>query len=273
SRIVAVGDLHGDLPHAVRVLMMAGISDDSGNWVGGQTTFVQTGDIVDRGPDTIVLYEMMQRLTSQAAEAGGKVVALLGNHEVMNMQDDLRYVTKEDFESFGGREKRKFAWSKEGWLGQYLRTLDIVAIVNETVFMHGGMHPKWAKKGIDWINAEAHRALTTLTPDQLWQFPLFGDDGPLWYRGYAQDAEEVICGVLQKALDHLKVRRMVIGHTPQYDGRILGRCTGKVFVIDVGISSVYGGHAAALEIVGDTVRALYPTKPALILADSVGDGV
>lgn len=52
SRTVAIGDLHGDLPHALKVLTIAGLIDSDTNWIGGETTLVQTGDIVDRGKDT-----------------------------------------------------------------------------------------------------------------------------------------------------------------------------------------------------------------------------
>jgi hypothetical protein len=73
QRIVAVGDLHGDMKNSVATLRMAGIIDKALNWVGGDTIFVQTGDIVDRGDDTIALYKMFQRLKTEAAEAGGMV--------------------------------------------------------------------------------------------------------------------------------------------------------------------------------------------------------
>lgn len=57
---------------------------------------------------------------------------------------------------------------------------------------------------------------------------------------------------------------MVVGHTPQLDGRILSRCKGKFFVIDVGISRVYGGNSASLEIVQDKVYAVYPNRRILL---------
>lgn len=47
-RIVAVGDLHGDLGNAHKVLHMAGVVDADGNWSGDVDFFVQTGDIIDR---------------------------------------------------------------------------------------------------------------------------------------------------------------------------------------------------------------------------------
>lgn len=77
SRLVAVGDLHGDLEHALRVLRMARVVDGYGKWIASNTILVQTGDIVDRGRDTIALYRLFQDLSIK-----GHVVNLVGNHEV-----------------------------------------------------------------------------------------------------------------------------------------------------------------------------------------------
>jgi hypothetical protein len=78
----------------------------------------------------------------------------------------------------------------------------------------------------------------------------------LWYRGYVKQPEHVICRSLQNALDAIGAKRMIVGHTTQ-DGKILRRCHGRLYVIDVGITKVYGGHCGAIEIVGDTVTGLY----------------
>lgn len=112
-RIVAVGDLHGDLGNAYKVLHMAGVVDEEGAWSGGVDFFVQTGDIIDRsvrnmqssrvyainvlmtgcrGDDTIKLYALMDSLREQAPQKGGTVLTHLGNHEWMNVIGDWRYV-------------------------------------------------------------------------------------------------------------------------------------------------------------------------------------
>ncbi|KAI9206747.1 Metallo-dependent phosphatase-like protein [Polychytrium aggregatum] len=258
ARVVAVGDFHSDYPSTLKVLMLANITDKNGDWVGGSTTFVQTGDVVDRGPDTIKLYDMMRRLQKQAKEAGGRVVPLLGNHEVMNMANDLRYVTPEDFASFGGDEQRAHEWSAKGELGSWLRGLGITTKVGGTVFVHGGIHPSWARHGVRKLN-EMARAALTLPPDQIHRQAIFDGKSPIWYRGYASNPEATECAVLEQALNYLGAKRMVVGHTPQQSGKILKRCGGKVFVIDVGISRYYGFGYAALEILNDeTVNALYP---------------
>lgn len=80
-RIVAVGDLHGDYPNALRVLHFSGVVDESGNWSGNVDFFCQTGDIIDRGDDTIKLFTWMDQLREQALATGGIVLSHLGNHE------------------------------------------------------------------------------------------------------------------------------------------------------------------------------------------------
>ncbi|KAH8814692.1 Metallo-dependent phosphatase-like protein [Flagelloscypha sp. PMI_526] len=107
SHIVAVGDLHGDMPNARRVLNFAGVVDDFGDWTGDVDFFVQTGDIVDRGDDTIALFDWMDKLRGQATQTGGIVLSHLGNHEWMNAIGDWRYVYPSEIETFGGIEARQ----------------------------------------------------------------------------------------------------------------------------------------------------------------------
>lgn len=237
-RIIAVGDLHGDMENTLKTFRMAGIVNEKVEWIAGDSVFVQTGDVVDRGPDTIELYKMMIRLAKEAREAGGKVflkitqvLSVLGNHEVMNLMLDWRFVTPEDIDSFGGQEAREEAWDKNGWLGSYIRKLPICAWVNGTVFFHGGANPKWAALGVDGLNKLTHDGLAKLTSEEMWHYKIFGNDGPLWYRGYATSQEKSICDILDEALVGLNATRMVIGHTPQMSGQILSRCSNRVHVI------------------------------------------
>ncbi|KAF8627058.1 hypothetical protein AX17_006398 [Amanita inopinata Kibby_2008] len=105
--IVAVGDLHGDLPNAQRVLEFSGVVDKAGDWSGNVDFFVQTGDIIDRGDDTIALFDWMDKLREQAAAVGGTVMSHLGNHEWMNAIGDWRYVYPTEIETFGSVENRQ----------------------------------------------------------------------------------------------------------------------------------------------------------------------
>src|SRR5690349_13947042 len=100
QRIVAVGDVHGDYSQLVNVLQAAGVIDRKNKWTGGKTHLVQTGDVLDRGPDSRKAMDLLMELETQALKAGGRVHALLGNHETMNLYGDLRYVSKEEYASY-----------------------------------------------------------------------------------------------------------------------------------------------------------------------------
>src|SRR5262249_55844602 len=62
--------------------------------------------------------------------------------------------------------------------------------------------------------------------------------------------------------------RIVAAHTPRSKGRIQVRFGGAVFLIDTGMNAAFykGGQGSALEIDGDTVRAIYPGEPPQVLS-------
>ncbi len=244
-RIVAVGDLHGDLDNAVATLAMLGVVDAAGRWSGGDTVLVQTGDTVDRGPESRQVMALLRRLHDEAAAAGGRVIALLGNHEVMNLRGDLRYVAPEDVSAYGGDDLRRAAFAPAGEDGAWLRGLGAAARVGETVFVHGGILPAMAEGGVDALNERARAAL-----DAPGDPAVLGESGPFWYRGYVTDPEPTACPTLAEALRRLGARRMVVGHTTRRDGQVEARCGGALLVIDVGISDHYGGHLGAIELRG-----------------------
>lgn len=126
ARVIAVGDLHGDYDAWQSIARDAGLVDAKGKWAGGATVLVQTGDIADRGADSRRIIRELMRLQREAARAGGRVVALVGNHEAMNMTGDLRYVSPGEFAVFADVNSvrwRDVAWeaNKAGVLAAYRR--------------------------------------------------------------------------------------------------------------------------------------------------------
>ncbi|KAG0219085.1 hypothetical protein BGX33_004892 [Mortierella sp. NVP41] len=265
NRIVAVGDIHSDYKQALAVLQMAKIIDSKGDWIAGQDTFVQTGDNVDRGAGTIDVYKLLQKLRGQASAAGGAVINLFGNHEVMNLSGDLRYVTKEDTASFGGAAARKAAWDMQtGWIGKFVyNSFNITHIQNgHTLFSHADMSVEWAEKGIDQMNYLAHKALQA----KKFKEPVLTSDGPIWNRDLAKQeaGKDETCEVIESIKQTLGVQRMVSGHTAQTSGKVLSLCGGSYIGIDVGITAYYGANRAALEIIentdgSQTVSVIYPS--------------
>src|SRR5712671_8037328 len=121
--VVAIADVHNDFDDFVAILRRTGLTDKRNHWTAGKTTFVQTGDLLDRGPKPREVMDLMMALEKEAAQAGGRVVSLLGNHEVMNVMGDLRYVIPVNYGSFadGNSEKRQKAAYEEylKWKGSH----------------------------------------------------------------------------------------------------------------------------------------------------------
>jgi hypothetical protein len=104
ERVVAVADVHGAYDQFVAILQAVGIVDENGRWSGGRAHFVQMGDVVDRGPAARKALDLIWRLEREAARAGGRVHALLGNHEVLAMLGDVRYTSADEFREFRTRD-------------------------------------------------------------------------------------------------------------------------------------------------------------------------
>jgi Calcineurin-like phosphoesterase len=252
ARLVAIGDLHGDLDHTRRALRLAGAIDATDAWVGGKLVVVQTGDEIDRGDDERDILDEVDAWKAQAHAAGGELVALLGNHEIMNASQDFRYVTPGGLAAFaplaGGRAG---AMAPGGLYATRLAARPLFVDVGGTVFVHGGVLPKHVAYGLDAMNDELDAWLTgkRAAPPSV----VTGEDGPVWTRVYSEDPPD--CASLDETLVRLGAKRMVVGHTVQRGG-ITSACDGKVWRIDVGLSHAFGGPIEALQIEGDSVAVL-----------------
>jgi hypothetical protein len=121
--LIAIGDIHGDFDDFALLLQRVGLADKALHWSGGKSTLVQTGDLIDRGPKGRQVLDLLMSLEKEAATAGGEVRILLGNHEVMNILGDLRYVPAEAYASFADSEsenRRKAAYKEyAAWLAEH----------------------------------------------------------------------------------------------------------------------------------------------------------
>ena len=120
GRVVAIGDIHGEYANLVAILKQAGLLDDALRWSGRDATLVQLGDFTDRGADVRRVMDLFMALEGQARKAGGLVVVLLGNHEVMNLLGEMRDVTPAILATFadaGSEARREAAYQAYARLG------------------------------------------------------------------------------------------------------------------------------------------------------------
>ena len=293
DRIVAIGDVHGDYDQFIQILEDAELIDAQLQWAGGETHFVQTGDVPDRGPDTRKILDLLMKLEKQARKAGGYVHALVGNHEAMNIYGDLRYVIPEEFGAFTTPKspqllKREFEahlevldpqpedveayraqwdlahplgyvehrteFSPTGKYGRWIAKHNVIIKINDSVFLHGGIGPKYATFGLKELNRLAQAELRDLS--KIEGGVAIDTEGPLWYRGFAQNPESSERTHLEVVLANLDAKRIVIGHTVSA-GTIFPRFDGRVVMIDVGLGQYYGSRRACLVIENGVAFALH----------------
>ncbi|HEX7082285.1 MAG TPA: metallophosphoesterase [Gammaproteobacteria bacterium] len=193
SKIVVVPDIHGAYSELVALLEATDLVDANLDWIGGDATLVTLGDLVDRGAGSRKVLDLLMRLQRRAAEQGGAVHVLLGNHELMNLTGDLRYVSQADYAAFtdeespalrasayerfladrraaGGSEAdaraaferlyppgffaRERAFRADGRYGTWLLTLPALIVVNDTAFVHGGLPEIVASTGAAALNQQ-----------------------------------------------------------------------------------------------------------------------
>jgi len=146
EKIIAVGDIHGSYDNFVKILKMAGLVDDKLKWSGGKTHLVQTGDVMDRGDNTKDVFDLLMRLQKEAAEAGGKVHVLLGNHEEMNITGIVfrqpRYVSPKQFASFLPDDFRQ---KKETEFRKQLHNLSEIEANSDPTLLDSYFETKWEK--------------------------------------------------------------------------------------------------------------------------------
>ncbi len=253
GRLVALGDVHGDLDATRRALRLAGAIDESDQWIGGTLQLVQTGDILDRGDDEQAILDLFERITKEATAAGGAVYQLHGNHELMNAMGDFRYVTRGGFADFASepppepltKEARARAFFPGGSYAKKLAELDMVTVVGDSVFVHGGVLPRFVPE-LEKSNRDVRCFL--LGGHEQPPPAVLDSEGPLWTRAFSSDTPN--CSELEKTLSALGVKRMVVGHTPQLSG-ITSACDEKVWRIDTGMASYYQGPTEVLQIDAD----------------------
>jgi len=217
EKVVAFADVHGAYDELTALLRSVDVVDAELHWSGGRTHLVSLGDLLDRGADSRKVMDLLMRLQTEAAEAGGEVHVVLGNHEAMNVLGDLRYVARDEFAAYAPdedpaeRAARKaeflarqsgaateadfdkafppgfFAHRRmlgpDGKYGRWLLTLPAAIRINDIVYMHGGPSRVLDGRTLDQLDADYTRAVQEyLAAEKLLQ-----DAGLLYFEdGYGR---------------------------------------------------------------------------------------
>ncbi len=153
-----------------------------------------------------------------------------------------------------GYFEHRFQYGPNGKYGKWIQTHNTIIRINDTIFVHGGISPKYVDFDRDAINNRIRDELKDL---QLLKGGLAVDpEGPLWYRGLAKGEEPALLEHVKQLLQYHGARRIVVGHTPTA-GAVLPRFGGRVLLIDVGLAAYYGSRMSCLLMEGDSIYAIH----------------
>lgn len=260
--VFIVGDVHGEFDALARLLHRAGLIDADLRWSGGRSRLVFLGDLFDRGPDVTRLLWFLYRLEREAEAAGGRLHVVLGNHEVMVMTGDLRYVSgKEGLVAFRHQvEYSEMFDPRRSVLGRWLAGKPVLMRMDDVLLAHGGVSPAYA----DYTLRQLQDSLARFMDEELF---LLWDDGDealsrfagelaeaaeldsagvvealvrrhdfffspesiLWYRGLVNS--DTLDAHLDRVLERHDSRLHVVGHSVVH--RIQARYGGRVIAVDV----------------------------------------
>jgi len=172
KRIIAIGDVHGDIQLTISAFKLAKLIDEKLNWIADppDTVVVQVGDQIDScrffqgiydchsketeddTPDDINVLEFFDKIDKKAREKGGAVYSLLGNHELLNISGQFNYASYNNLKKFQykkhrGIKGRKDAFHPGGDLARYLACSRLSClIIGNNLFAHAGVLTEFLDK-------------------------------------------------------------------------------------------------------------------------------
>ncbi|MEO5946537.1 MAG: metallophosphoesterase [Chitinophagaceae bacterium] len=267
TKMFVVSDIEGEFKAFRELLQGNNIIDDKFNWTFGNGHLVLTGDFVDRGNRVTEVLWFIYSLEEKAKAAGGHVHFILGNHEIMNLNNDLRYVHPKYIESAAlMNESYLNLYSEHTELGRWFRTKNVIEKIGNVLFMHAGISTEINE--MDMSVSKINKLVRPCYGNTSGKYNsskvemLYSDAGPFWYRGY-YGKEKPSIDQIEHVLSSYKVKHIATGHTVIAD-TVSVLYNGKLFNTDVHHA---GGHSEGLLIDGNKFYRATPTGEKFLILD------
>jgi len=248
-RFLVVSDIHGEYEDLVEFFLNCGVIDENLRWNWGDGHLVIAGDIFDRGDRVTECLWLIYQLEMDSRKAGGRVHFLLGNHELMVLRGDDRYVNDKYLNGIvkKSRISHKDLYGPDMELGQWLRSLNTAIGLNDILIVHGGLSRQLVEKHYDLqkMNAIVRENIDLRSSQLAFNTEikfLFGSKGPFWYRGYHYEVENLYSQAAAEEIDeilgHFGAKAVVVGHTEVDQVSVL--FGGRVWAVDVPVQELGG---------------------------------
>jgi len=236
SKMLILSDIEGNFGAFRKLLQGSQVIDDNFNWTFGNGDLVLVGDFVDRGNMVMEVLWLIYSLEEKAKAAGGYVHYILGNHEIMNMSNDLRYVQQRYLRHATLMNTSYMQlFGPDAEIGRWLATKNVTERIGDMLFMHAGI-----SQYINMMNIQLKELNDLVRPyysDTTYQYKdkrldiLYSDFGPFWYRGY-YTGQKATMAQIDSTRDIYGVRYLTTGHTI-VSHEIKSFYDGKLFDTDV----------------------------------------
>ena len=259
KNVIALSDVHGQFGILKKLLLTNQVIDENDHWKFGNGHLVIVGDNLDRGDQVLDILWFLFYLQKEAENAGGKVQVLLGNHEIMVLQGDIRYINKKYYYSSAIFNKAYYHFFRKGSvLGDWIASHKVLTSINKNLFVHAGVSEAVLDLDLSLteINNTFTKRLLRANEEDIFKDTLltmlYATDGPVWYRGYF-DTENFKKKNIKSILKRLDQDRVIVGHTSM--DKITAMFDGRIIVIDCSIKKGLDGQVLILEnndyLVGD----------------------
>lgn len=220
SVILAVSDIEGNFLALRRLLMKCQVINKNYEWIFGKGHLVIVGDCFDRGEHVIECLWLIYSLEDSARKAGGYVHFILGNHEIMNMNSDWRYVHPKYAEHTRSKKPHTALYSGNAELWRWLCTKNVMEKIGDILFVHGGISKEIVdlKIPIDLINDRIrpyYTSANSIFSDALLSTVFNSDKSPFWYRGYYQT--DMTEDLVDTTMVQFGISTIITGHTMMED--------------------------------------------------------
>jgi hypothetical protein len=214
--MLVISDIEGNFQPFKRLLLENRVIDTEYRWLFDDNHLIILGDCFDRGEQVIECLWLIYSLEEKAKRVGGYVHFILGNHEIMNMNGDWRYIHPKYASKLGNSRVAPIAlYGGNNELWRWLQTKNIIEKVSDILFVHGGIAAELLdlNLSITEINKSARNFYTKTSESTADPFQSIfnGDLSPVWYRGYYKF--EVTEELIDATLAHFGVKSIVTGHT------------------------------------------------------------
>ncbi len=250
GKMIVFSDIEGEFEPFRKLLIANKVIDKNTNWIFGTGHLVICGDLFDRGQHVTELLWFLYKLEQDAKLAGGYVHTILGNHDIMNLSGDIRYVQPKYFANAELMQKNYMQlYNTNTELGRWLRSKNLVEKIGDNLMLHGGISSlvNQLQIPLDSINNSKYydkieSAAVTSSPilSAVYGF----ETSPFWYRGYFMDSLATPSQV-DSTLQLYNVKKIIVGHTIAKPN-VASYFNGKVLGVDVDHHN--GDHQGALFI-------------------------